>query len=269
VLGAATDASYGVLSDAIALVEDSRVGDKIMGVISNSVKAAITSKGANQFGANNSLGSSLFKNKMVEYGGINWIPTADVVKIRNPQIIASATLAEAITNGGKSVRITFASSGTLKKYTPFTITGINAVDAYGDDMDAERFFVAAQDVSFTSGQTVEVQVAPVWSERTDAGLKNAAARGASGLTVKFPLADKTYSVVSVYADKAAGLASLKPAPLEGGGVLTAGSNVDGINVLMTAQANGTKFKSIHRWDVLVGSEPIYQQGACNIYVPVA
>jgi len=263
-----TDVSYGVLSDAIALVEDSRVGDKITGVISNSVKAAITTKGANQFGPNTSIGEKLFRNKMNEYGGIGWIPTADALKIKNAQQIAGAKLAEPIANGSMGIRITFAGSGVLAKHTPFTIKGVNAVDAYGEDMSRERCFVVSKDTPFASGQTVSVPVAPVWHQRTDGGFKNTSSAGETGLDVLFPLDQKTYSVVCVFADKAAGLASLKPAPLKGGGVETAASSVDAINVLMTAQADATKFKSMHRWDVLIGAEPIYQQGACNIYVPV-
>jgi len=267
VLTTPNDAKFGVLARMIAMVKQSRVGDRIGGVISPSVEAIVADNGSNQFGSHQTLGMKMWDGKVKTFGGINWITSSDVPMLENPQAIAGATLVAPITNGAKFININFTGAVVLKKYTPFTIAGINMVDAYGKNQAKARTFIVAADVTSAGGNT-SVPVAPVWWSRDEAfGLKNASSAGVAGAKAEFPLAAKTYYVGGVWASKAVAFASLKPAALEGG-VVTAGSNVDGVNVLMTAQANATKFRSVHRWDVLVGSEPIYQQGACGLYVPV-
>jgi hypothetical protein len=225
----------------------------------------------NMFSANNSLGSDLYRNKISNYAGIDWVVSADCPTIANPQVIAGAALGVPIANGSNLVTVTLANGGAnfvIPKFTPFTIAGINSVDAYGKDTGKPRTFVVLEDTTGT-GTTRVLKVAPVWSQKTDAGFKNATALGAANAAVTFPLAAGVYYVGSVFASKAVAFASVKPAPLLGAYESVNSNIANGVNVLMTATANGDKFTSYVRWDVLVGSEPLYQQGAVALYVPAA
>jgi hypothetical protein len=258
---------FKMLANAIAKVRTSKVGDRIAGVLSHDVQAAIAGTGMNQFSANNSLGTSLYGGKINMFGGIDWLPTADSPILENPQAIAGATLAAPIANNSNSIAITFAGSGTLKKYTPFTIAGVKAVNAQGRSLNIDRTFIVAEDTSFTAA-TVNVPVSTVWIERTSAGFLNASSAGAIGAAAMFPLAAGAYNVGCVFASKAVAFASVKPKPIEGG-VESASSNIEGLNILMSVQGNVETLKSIVRWDVLTGCEPLYQQGALSFYTPVA
>jgi len=260
-------ADFQLLADAAARVRKSRIDGRLGGTFAFEVQAQITGSGQNMFSANNSLGSDLYRNKLVNYGGVDWLPSADCPIVQNPAAIAGATLAAPIVNGATQITLTVAAGTVIKKHTPFTIAGINSVDVYGNDTGKLRTFIAAED-AVVSGTAATVIVAPVWAQRTDAGFKNATALGASGAAASFPLAAGTYYIGAVFASKAVAFGSVKPAPLLGA-YESANSNVaNGLNVLMTATANGTKFTSMVRWDVLIGSEPLYQQGAVAIYVPV-
>jgi hypothetical protein len=265
-------ADFQLLANVAARVRSSKVGDRIAGAISYDVQAAVTGSGMNMFSANNSLGSDLYRNKISQYAGIDWVVSADCPTISNPQVIAGATLAGPIANGSNQVAVTLASGGAnfvIPKFTPFTIAGINSLDAYGKDTGKPRTFVVIEDATGAGSLTRTLKVAPVWSQKTDAGLRNATSLGAAGAQVAFPLAAGTYYAGSVFASKAVAFASIKPAPLLGS-FESANSNIqNGLNVLMTATANGDKFTSYVRWDVLVGSEPLYQQGAVALYVPAA
>jgi hypothetical protein len=260
-------ASFKMLSAAVAQVRKAKMDGKIAGVLAYDVQAAIAGTGTNMFSANNSLGDSLYAGKINMFAGADWIQTADNPILENPQAIAGAKLAAPITNGATSISITFASSGTLKKYTPFTITGVNNVNSQGRNLAVPRTFVVTKDTEFTN-TTVSVPVSEVFHERTAAGFINASSSGVAGADVAFPLAKKTYNVGSVFVEKAVAAASLDPKPLRGG-VQSARSNIDGINVLMSVDSDVETLEEVCRWDVLTGSRPLYQQGALGLYVPVA
>jgi hypothetical protein len=264
-------ADFQLLANAAARVRSSRVGDKVGGAISYDVQAAITGSGMNMFSANNSLGSDLYKNKISQYAGVDWVVSADCPIVSNPQAISGAALSAPIANGERLVSVNLGSENAdavIKRLTPFTVEGINSVDAYGSDTGNPRTFVVLEDMTGT-GEIRALKVAPVWAQKTDAGFKNATSLGEAGAAVEFPLEAKTYYAGSVFASKAVAFASVKPAPLLGA-YESVNSNIpNGVNVLMTATANGDRFTSYVRWDVLVGSEPLYQQGAAAIYVPAA
>jgi hypothetical protein len=261
-------ASFKMLAAAVAQVRKAKMDGRIAGVLSHDVQAAIAGTGTNMFSANNSLGDSLYAGKINMFAGADWIQSADTPLLENPQAIAGARLAAPIANGAKAISITFASSGTLKKYTPFTITGVNNVNSQGRNLATPRTFVVSEDTEFTDA-TVSVPVeAELFFERTAAGFINMSGAGSANAAVNFPLAAKTYNVGSVFVEKAVAFASLDPKPLRGG-VQSARSNIDGVNVLMSVDSNVETLEEICRWDVLTGSRPLYQQGALGIYVPVA
>ena len=228
-------ASFKMLAAAVAQIRKAKMDGKIAGVLSHDVQAAIVGTGTSQFSANNSLGTSLYAGKISMFAGADWMQTADSPLLENPQAIAGARLAAPIANGAKAISITFASSGTLKKYTPFTIAGVNNVNSQGRNLATPRTFVVSQDTPFTN-TTVSVPVAEVFFEKTAAGFINVSSAGVADAAVNFPLAAKTYNVGSVFVDKAVAFASLDPKPLRGG-VQSARSNIDGVNVLMSVDSD--------------------------------
>jgi hypothetical protein len=261
------DASFKMLSAAVAAIRKSKVEGNIAGVLPYDVQAAIVGTGTSQFSANDSVGNGLYAGKINSFNGADWVQTADSPLLENPQKIAGAKLAAPIANGATSISITFASSGTLKKYTPFSIAGVNTVNAQGRNLAISRTFVVAEDTEFTAA-TVNVPVSEVFFAQEAAGFINASSAGVAGAAVSFPLDEKTYNVGSVFIDKAVAFASLDPKPLRGG-VQSARSNIDGVNVLMSVDSNIEDLQEICRWDVLVGVRPLYQQCALGLYVPVA
>jgi len=281
ILGGATKAfpvasldalDFKVLGQAIASVEDSNMGGKINGVLSNRMKAAVTNKGLNQF-QNGSVAFELWKGKIQNFDGVDFISQSEVSRFLAPTI-TSATVSGNVTEGANQITIstTGTAAGTvIPAGYVFYVAGVNSVDIFKKDDGYNRAFVVTQDATITTANgTVTLSIAPIYAASIGAtsALRNATALPQNGAALTILLTGgTTYQTGAIFDQNSTGYASaaIKEAP----GCDSATSTIEGfVNVRMTAQYLIKDGINIVRFDILTGGESLYGQGVAGLWVPI-
>jgi len=291
ILGGATNAfvaasiadfKFSLLSNAIAAIEDSNMGGKTNGVLSNTMKAIVTNSGLNQF-QNSSVAFELWKGKIQNFNGVDFISQSEICKFKAPAAITGGTVTTPPVEGGETIGVTFTGISAVTEIPAgyvFTVANVNAVDIFKKDNNRPRAFVVLPEIStdpdglviYTNPVTnasgvATLRIAPIYV--TNKALKNATALPATGAAINLLLTSGTnYQTGAIFNKNSVGYASaaIKAPP----GTDSSTSTIEGfVNVRMTAQYQITKGLNIVRFDILTGGKALYPQGIAGLWVPAA
>jgi len=276
------DFKFGFIAKAIAAIEDSNMGGKISGVLSNTMKATVTNSGLNQF-QNSSVAFELWKGKIQNFNGADFISQSEILKFKAPAAITGGTVTTPPGEGGKSIGVTFAGITAATEIPAgyvFTVADVNSVNIFKKDDGYPRAFVVLPNVStdadgltiYTNPVTdedgvVTLNIAPIWA--TNPALKNATALPAQGAAINLLLTSgANYQTGAIFDKNSVGYASaaIKAPP---GTDSSTSTIADFVNVRMTAQYQITKGLNIVRFDILTGGQVLYGQGVAGLWVPAA
>jgi len=294
----ATGFGFKELAKAIALVDSSRIGTTKSAMLHPSAVAAIIGNSANSANLFSSKGDKLYNGELGSYFDCECFSSPDAGTLRYATIptFSAATLTFAPPNvsgasgqfqgtGEAVLTLTSASAVVLQALTPIRATNLNVYDAFGQIMGNRTLVVAANPAtadgswSLAAGTATPVRV---WAK--DASISgtaipdsNAVADGftvtagtitLTGATVPLQ-ANKTYALGCVFADRAAAFASIAPAPFPGTND-SVSTTLDGeLNIRSSFYSDLDQGTIRWRFDILFGVSPLYGQGACLLYVPIA
>jgi hypothetical protein len=285
------------LAEAVAYVDESRVGDENAGMLSPLLNNTIAASGANKF-AHPRLGLELYNGALGSWMDAEFFKSADAgnIKLGNNQAQAFAitgnvanvtdgasTLAlSGITIGGTGNTLTVIPAGTPiiigsgnpaqagSINSPFTVSNV-----YGDDTQIIRTFVVMENATITAG-AANVKVAPIYLNQNVAGTvtRSAAAvpntwysgnAAQANLTFICPLlAGAKYALGAVFASKSIAFASASPRPFANADSST--TTLDGeINARTSIVTDGREGQDVWRVDTLYGMAPLYGTGSVALY----
>jgi len=258
---------FSVLGEAIAAIEDSNIGGKISGVLSNRIKASVVNSGLNQF-QNGSVAFDLWKGKIQNFDGADFVTQSEITKVVAPAI-TGGTVSAAVAEGADQISVTFSGISAATEIPAgyvFKVAGVNSVDIFKNDDGYGRAFVVLEKATTAANGAVTLKIARIYA--TNPALKNATALPASGAAITLLLTGgKTYHTGAIFDQNSTGYASaaIKEAP----GCDSATSTVDGyVNVRMTAQYQIQQGLNIVRFDILTGGKSLYGQGVAGLWVPI-
>jgi hypothetical protein len=258
---------FSVLGEAIAAIEDSNLGGKISGVLSNRTKAAVVNSGLNQF-QNGSVAFDLWKGKIQNFDGVDFISQSEVHKFTAPGI-TGGTVSAAVAEGASQISVTFTGISTATVIPAgyvFNVANVNSVDIFKKDEGYRRAFVVTKPATTSASGAVTLEILPIYA--TNPALKNATALpAASAAITPLLVSGKTYHTGAIFDQNSVGYASaaIKEAP----GCDSATSTIEGmVNVRMTAQYQIQSGINIVRFDILTGGKALYGQGIAGLWIPV-
>ncbi len=276
------DFKFGFLADAIAAVEDSNMGGKISGVMSNTMKATVTNSGLNQF-QNSSVAFDLWKGKIQNFDGADFVSQSEVHKFQAPSAITGGSVTTPPGEGGETIGVTFTGISAATEIPAgyvFTVAGVNSTNIFKKDDGSPRAFVVLPNsskdsrgmVTYTNPVTnasgvVTLRIAPIWA--ANPALKNATALPAQGAALTLLLTSGTkYQTGAIFDQNSVGYASaaIKAPP---GTDSSTSTIADYVNVRMTSQYQITEGLNIVRFDILTGGKVLYAQGIAGLWVPAA
>ena len=296
---------FADLAEAVAYVDESRVGEENAGMLSPLLNNTIAASGANKF-ANTNLASpkgtelNLYKGILGEWMDAAFFKSADAgsIKLGNEvkKNFAITGDVDVIRDGDTTLRlrnIEFSGSVLVKipagtpiiigsgdpavagsVTSPFTVSNV-----YGDDTQIIRTFVVKEDVSI-SGEEANVKVAPIHLNEkigdeitmSSAAVPNTWYNGDSeqdNLTFICPLlAGAKYALGVVFASKSVAFASSTPKELAGQD--STSTKLDGeLNIRTSYGGDIREGAETWRVDALYGVEALYGQGAVALYGQIA
>jgi hypothetical protein len=291
------------LAEAVAYVDESRVGDETAGMLSPLLNNSVAASGANKF-ANPKLGLELYNGTLGSWMDAEFFKSADAGSIKLGSVVATAFAISGnvanVNDGDEQLTLsglTFGGSTltSIPAGTPFVIgTGDPATagsvsspftvsSVYGDDTQIIRTFVALVNPNTVDGSwpinagSSTVGVAPIYLNQnvaqvvtpSTASVPNTWYTGdvaQAALTFICPLlAGTKYALGAVFADKAIAFASASPRPL-GGGADSTSTTLDGeVNARTTITPDGREGADLWRVDVLYGMSALYGAGAVALY----
>jgi hypothetical protein len=289
------------LAEAVAYVDESRVGDSNAGMLSPLLNNSVAASGANKF-ANSSLAGpsgndlNLYKGVLGEWMDAMFFKSADAGSIKLGSAAAQAFAFSGnvanVADGDDALKlsgITFGGSalGVIPAGTPIVIGTGNAATAgsiespftvssvYGEDTQVMRTFVVLADTPIANG-SANVPVAPIYLNSVVAG-DLAASQAAvpntfytgdaaqSSLTFICPLlAGAKYALGAVFASKAIAFASAAPRPFATGD--STSTTIDGeLNIRTSIVTDGREGMDVWRVECMTGQAPLYGAGAVALY----
>lgn len=284
------------LAEAVAYVDESRVGDENAGMLSPLLNNTIAASGANKF-AHPRLGLELYNGALGSWMEAEFFKSADAgnLKLGNTQAVAFAISGSINTPADGDDTLVFSAAPTvptgltvIPAGTPFIIGGGDAATAgsitspftvsnvYGDDTQIIRTFVAIEDCPIANATTTGVKVATIWLNKNIGGtetLSQAAVPNTwynadtepNTVQVICPLLQGAkYALGAVFASKSIAFASASPRPFANADSST--TTLDGeLNVRTSIVTDGREGQDVWRVDSLYGMAPLYGAGAVALY----
>jgi len=287
---------FAELAEAVAYVDESRVGDSNAGMLSPLLNNSIAASGANKF-ANPRLGLELYNGALGSWMDAEFFKSADAGNIKLGNNVAQAfaitgnvaNIADGATQlalsgiaigGGNTLSVIPAGTPIIigsgdpavagSIASPFTVSNV-----YGDDTQIIRTFVVTEDAPITAG-SANVKVAPIYLNQNVAGTVTMSAAAVpntwyngnadqANLTFICPLlAGSKYALGAVFADKAIAFASAAPRPFANAD--STATTLDGeVNVRTSIVTDGREGLDVWRVDSLYGMAPLYGTGAVALY----
>jgi len=292
------------LAEAVAYVEESRVGDDYAGMLAPLLNNSVAASGANKF-ANSNLASpngtdlNLYAGVLGEWMGAMFFKSADAGSIRIGTTQANAfslsgTCAK-IADGATSLTltgITFPAGVTaIPAGTPIVIGGGTAgtpgsitskftmSSVYGEDTQVIRAFVVQEDaaISGTTGSgTATVKITPVYLNKKINGVETLSSAAVPNTWFNDTTDPNSYQFIcpllqgakyalgAVFASKSIAFASASPRPFANAD--STSTTLDGeINIRTSLMSDGREGEDLWRVDCLYGMKALYGTGAVAIY----
>jgi hypothetical protein len=287
------------LSEAIAYVDESCVGDKTSGMLSPLLNNTIAASGNQKF-AHTTLGKDLYKGIIGNWQDCEFFKSADAgsMKLGNKaaQEFAFSGNVANVEDGATVLNlsgITFGGADfvTIPKGTPIIIGSGDAkvpgsIDSpftmssvYGEDTRITRTFVVTEDAKITAGNA-RVKIAQVW---LNSKIEDEFTRAEAAVPNTFYTADATqdnlkficpllygakYALGAVFASKSVAFASAQPREFTN--CVSKSTSLDGeLNVRSSVWTDGADAQEGWRVDVLWGCAPLYGTGAVALYAQIA
>lgn len=262
-------ASYNALSDAIAALEQAKVGEALIGAVAPVAKNKIIQSGFQFFNTSNAYKEkSWVKGLIGEYANAMWYSSPDIADIVTGTYTpaASATVGAITAEGSTTLTITdggVTSATTFKAGQVLNIAGVYTVDMLNGGTAELASFIAQADGVATAGQMV-VTVKPIYF--TGSGKNVSVASIAGGTKVTSPLEASTrYNRGFVWTESALAFQPAKY-PKDFAGATRSEFNFDGKLVMtQTGYSNGDALQSYIRWDVLFACDVPYTRMVRVIY----
>ena len=293
------------LAEAVAFVEESRVGDENAGMLSPLLNNSIAASGSNMF-ANENLAApsgtemNLYKGVLGEWMDVMFFKSADAGNIRigtaPANVFALSGTCAKVTDGAKTLSLTgisFPAGVTaIPAGTPIVIGGGTAgipgsitspftvSSVYGDNTQIIRTFVVREDAIITGATgsgTATVKIAPVYLSKDIAGtVTESDAAVPNTWYVTSSAEPNQYQFIcpllqgAKYALGAVfaskSIAFASAAPKPFANADSSTSTLDGeVNVRTSLMSDGREGADLWRVDCLYGMDALYGAGAVALY----
>jgi hypothetical protein len=283
------------LAEAVAYVDESRIGEENSGMLSPLLNNTIAASGANKF-ANPDIGLELYRGTLGSWMDCEFFKSADAGNIRLGTVYAQKfALTGSVANindGDETLTLTDIEFGgsdlaMIPAGTPIIIgsgdpaqagsvtSPFTVSNAYGEDTQIMRTFVVLKDTPIVDGEAT-VPVAKInLSQNVGGALARSAAAvpntfysgdsAQSDLTFICPLmAGAKYALGAVFASNAIAFASAAPRPFATGESTTTELNGE-VNIRTSVITDGREGQDVWRVDCLYGMSPMFGQGAVALY----
>lgn len=261
------------LDDISRKIRDTKLGSELIAFGSNNILGKMRTNAVTTFG--NTMGEKLYAGWVTDYDGYGIYRTSDMPVITTGVVptVTSTVTTTISAQGATQMAINNLSSatGTVKKGTVFSVTGVSAVSLLRKDIGYLRQFIVLADATVTSSAAT-VTVAPIYlagATGVEKALQNVSVTTIASGTLVIPVsaANTAYTMAVLFDPRLLAYGSKPFIPWEG--VKSSVLNEGKVRLRYGVFGDGANGSQRHRFDGQFGAELILGKAAGIVFAPAA